>query len=158
MKTYVSIRKKRSSKGFIVIDVWGYGIKTSQTTTTKVVAEAKAKVRAIENRFSQISNTADHEFHTWTKQEQKQFIVYGFIPSPSEDDTNQITTLRTSVKKYIEALTNLGKAFTTVSQYERELNTAEKFFGDIELKNLSASKIQEYADHLSSTVNSHGKK
>ncbi|MDA7893341.1 hypothetical protein N9B38_00350 [bacterium] len=92
MSVNVSIgnAKRRSAKGFIVVDFRGFGFKTRHTLPTKVVAEAKQQVRSIENRCAELQKDETHKFYSWNEKEQKAFIFGGVEP---KRQTSEITNL-----------------------------------------------------------------
>jgi integrase len=155
MRVNVSIgnAKRRSAKGFIVIDFRGFGFKTRHTLPTKVVAEAKQQVRSIENRCAELQKDESHDFYSWNKKEQKAFIFVGVEP---KKQTSEITNLKEAVELYIKRLKAKRKARTTWKQYELELQAATKFFGDQEIKRFSASNLQDFVDFRSGKKNTQG--
>jgi len=145
--------KRKNQNGDWSISIQSLGFNTTFSARTTSTKHANRILREIESRIDSVKIDGAHPFHSWPKKEQVKWLKTGLEP---RTDSGPLT-LFSAVDDFLTHKRATNKAPVTVQGYELFLQAAKDFFGDIAVEDLSARKLQDWADNQASTVITNGK-
>jgi len=137
--------KKQIAKSGYVIAVSKNGLNTSLRTNTFKVREAEKICTGISARENQVAENKGHDFWSWGKKDQSQFILYGLLPVVEE---RQQLKVADAVNRFVEGRRSVNKAFNTIRGYEFHLKRVVDYFGGVVVDDINANRLQDFVNWL----------
>ncbi|MBB3204246.1 integrase [Rhodopirellula rubra] len=142
-----SLRKNKH--GQWVISIQSLGFNTTFCTKTPSKVDANRLRRNIEGRVDRVKLDGTHPFYVWPKADQLAWIKTGKEPKRVEDAP---ITVAMAIKKYVEFKESQNRALNTTRGYDFHLRPAKRRFGEIPLRDITATLLQDWVIELAKST------
>ncbi|WP_182870983.1 tyrosine-type recombinase/integrase [Rhodopirellula sp. JC639] len=139
---------RKNKQGDWSISIQSLGLNSTFSTRTKKKVDANRILREIESRVDKVKVDGTHSFHDWSKKDQLTWVKTGKEPRLAQE----AITVREACQRFVEFKKGQNRALNTTRGYGFDLAPAKKHFGDLPLKDLTASRLQDWVTVLSKTT------